>query len=296
MKFKRLKDSLERRFTFEKRSRASTSAHIEFSSFRYEDTPEPETPPIFNHSRSLKEILLPPIKRHKPLTISNFLAIGNSITANTPTLSHSDLNPPQVYNAPHQRAKHKERLATMRFPSATNLLRRKAVGESSGYTPPTPRFDPKEARKDPALHAHARQVLLKRYKSKFTYEFNPHNNQDMSTYEFIWAGKGVLEAKVLEDIMFVRERFAFAGKNEPTDKELIHWYDAEAFDVKDVDADEVTMVCSSSLNLLPYQKKHADSSRLPTTRVMRRDSRGGQGHLNDMGACIWGVEGSKVCL
>jgi hypothetical protein len=134
----------------------------------------------------------------------------------------------------------------MRFPTTNNLLRRKAVGESSGYTPPTPRFDPKAARKDPTLHAHAREVLLKRYKSKFIFDFLPHNNQDMTTYEFIWAGKDVLEAKVLEDIMFVRERFAFAGKDEPTDKDLIRWYDAEAFDEKVVDADEVTMVRSNS--------------------------------------------------
>lgn len=247
MKFKCLKDSLKRRFTLNNRSGASTSAHTEFSSFRYEDTPEPSTLPTINHSRSLKEILLPPIKRHKPLTISNFLAIGNSSTANTPPLLRSDLNSPEVYSAPHQRAKHKETQNTMRFPTTNNLLRRKAVGESSssGYTPPTPRFDPKAARKDATLHAHAREVLLKRYKSKFTFDFLPHNNQDMTTYEFIWAGKGVLEEKVLEDIMFVRERFAYAGKDEPTDQDLIRWYDAEAFDDKVIDADEVTMVCSN---------------------------------------------------
>ncbi len=56
----------------------------------------------------------------------------------------------------------------------------------------------------------------------------------------------MLEAKVLEDIMFVRERFAFAGQDEPTDKDIIRWYDAEAFDEKIVDPDEVTMVFSIS--------------------------------------------------
>lgn len=49
-------------------------------------------------------------------------------------------------------------------------------------------------------------------------------------YVFLWVQPGELEKKVLEDIVWVRECFAYARKSEPTDEDIIHWYDAQCFD------------------------------------------------------------------
>jgi hypothetical protein len=49
-------------------------------------------------------------------------------------------------------------------------------------------------------------------------------------YDFLWVKPGELEQRVLEDIIWVRERYAFARKDEPVDEDIIFFYDADVFD------------------------------------------------------------------
>ena len=46
----------------------------------------------------------------------------------------------------------------------------------------------------------------------------------------MWIKKGDLEKRVTEDILWVRERFAYAGKEEPTDEDIMWWFDVQASD------------------------------------------------------------------
>lgn len=45
----------------------------------------------------------------------------------------------------------------------------------------------------------------------------------------MWASEEELERKVLADIVWVRERYFQAKREEPTDSEIVWWYDAEVF-------------------------------------------------------------------
>lgn len=85
------------------------------------------------------------------------------------------------------------------------------------------------------MHAKARLALTNKYKSKFTIDFELAEGQSMDDYHFVWASEEDLKKKVLDDVVWVRERYAQAGKDEPTDDELIAWYDAEKY-VVDSDA------------------------------------------------------------
>lgn len=107
-------------------------------------------------------------------------------------------------------------------------------------------FDPCAPVTHPFLHKRAREALKRRYLSKFTQEGALRSdNDDVSgvcgasirrEYGFrtetgTWCNAAQLDLKVLEDIVWVRERFAQAKQEEPTDGDIIRWYDAEQFDV-----------------------------------------------------------------
>jgi hypothetical protein len=80
------------------------------------------------------------------------------------------------------------------------------------------------------MHTQAKAALKKRYQSKFTIDFTPPTGASNSEYDFMWVEASELENRVLSDVVWVRERFAYAGKDEPTDEEIIWWFDAGAFD------------------------------------------------------------------
>lgn len=80
------------------------------------------------------------------------------------------------------------------------------------------------------MHLAAKAALKKRYQSKLTVDFEVPKGLSVRDYDFRWVDPAELDRKVLEDIVWVRERYAQIGKAEPTDEEIIWWYDAEAFD------------------------------------------------------------------
>lgn len=51
----------------------------------------------------------------------------------------------------------------------------------------------------------------------------------MRDYDFRWVDAEEMDRKVLEDIVWIRARYAQIGKEEPTDEQIIWWYDAQDF-------------------------------------------------------------------
>ena len=107
-------------------------------------------------------------------------------------------------------------------------------------------FDPCAPVTHPFLHKRAREALKRRYLSKFTEEGDLRSDSDNVSnvcgasirreYGFKaergkWCNAAQLDLKVLEDIVWVRERFLQAKQEEPTDEDIIRFYDAEQFDV-----------------------------------------------------------------
>ena len=224
-------DSFKATFASRRRRRASASL-LEVPPLRYEDLPQ-TTPPPLMREHPLKATLLPGIPSLKPLTISNLLAIGRDPTDNASTMaertsSGSSTSPPQSINARPVNpggGQHKRVITIPRKPVGLPDDPRRA-----SYVPS---FDPQAPRKNANLHSYARKVLLRRYQSKFTFpaDFIPYGSTaNVNEYRFLWVKPGELEDKVLEDIIWVRERFAYARKEEPTDADLIRWYEAELFD------------------------------------------------------------------
>lgn len=84
-------------------------------------------------------------------------------------------------------------------------------------------------------HPRAARVLKKRYEEKFALSF------DLKKYPGLNVGgldNGVmsqedLEKRVLGDITWIRDRYRYANLEEPTDRDIIWWYDAESYDVED---------------------------------------------------------------
>lgn len=227
-------DSLKASFNF-RRSRRTSTALSDVPFVRYEDLPQTSPTPPLKQDRSLKAVLLPGIPSFKPLTISNFLAIGKPPTDSMSTTAErtatgSSTSPSQPNNVQPVNLGSSQPKRTINIP-------RKPVG-----LPDDPRrasyvssFDPQAPRKDPTLHYYARKVLLRRYQSKFTLpaDFIRHcsaTTANVDEYKFLWVKPGEVEKKVLEDIIWVRERFAYARMDEPTDCDLIRWYNAELFD------------------------------------------------------------------
>jgi hypothetical protein len=93
-------------------------------------------------------------------------------------------------------------------------------------------YDPNAPLTDHSLHVRARKALKARYESKFTIDFEPPEGVNVRDYHFLWCDEDELDLKVSRDIVWVRQRFLQAKRGEPTDEEIIHWYDAEKFDVE----------------------------------------------------------------
>ncbi|EKD20669.1 hypothetical protein MBM_01351 [Drepanopeziza brunnea f. sp. 'multigermtubi' MB_m1] len=166
----------------------------------------------FRRTTSLKEITIPPISRTKPLTFTNLFGAlkkdpGISCLA-------VDENTSSECQGPVIR------------PSG-EIIKRKPV------TPPlsafkvcdVPKFDVQAPRRNPDSVHLARSVLKHRYTTKFEMEgFEPAKGRLRSDYYFMWASDEELERKVMEDIIWVRERYAQAGREEPDDNAVIAWY------------------------------------------------------------------------
>jgi hypothetical protein len=121
--------------------------------------------------------------------------------------------------------------------SATNFLSLLGISALNlTYQGAMPKFDPRAPLLDTRMHTRAKVALKKRYQSKFTIDFTPPTRASKSEYDFIWVEGSELESRVLSDVIWVRERFAYAGKDEPTDEEIMWWFDAGGFnDEGDVD-------------------------------------------------------------
>lgn len=87
------------------------------------------------------------------------------------------------------------------------------------------KFDAQAPRTDPDLMCLAKSVLKHRYTTKFDMEgFEPAEGRLRCDYYFMWASDEELNRKVMEDIIWVRERYAQAGREEPDDNAVISWY------------------------------------------------------------------------
>jgi hypothetical protein len=229
-------DAFKSSFNSKKRRRASI-ALTDIPIVRYEDTPEPTTSPTLKPSRSLRAILLPSLPGFKPMTISNFLAAGRSSSSTNLATVVEGAEPSSLHNpslASFTSQATRSAMDILQKTRSRMAIRRKPVGLPIDPRRPSyvTKFDPQAPRQDASLHAHAREVLKKRYQSKFTFDFIPREGVSLRDYDFLWVKAGDLEEKILEDIIWVRERFAYARKDEPTDEEIIFWYNAGAFDHK----------------------------------------------------------------
>jgi hypothetical protein len=216
--------------TLNSKKRRRASAVIPY--IQYEDTPEPEiVQNILKPSRSLRSILIPSLPRFKPITISNFTAIsGPSATTMCTVAKDAELSDSAGLQTPfHSDQSSPEPPQKMQ----SRTIKRKPVGSASSdprRLSYIPKFDPQAPRQDASLHNKAKEALKKRYQSKFTFDFEPHEGANKRDYDFLWVKTGELDMKILDDIIWVRERFAHARKEEPTDDEIIWWYDAGRFD------------------------------------------------------------------
>lgn len=114
------------------------------------------------------------------------------------------------------------------------IKRKPCPGSSSGSSTDDtfvlaehPKFDPRALLTDRSIHKVAREVLKRRYQSKFTLDFEPAPGASLRDYDFLWVSAAELERKVVEDIVWVRERYAQANKEEPSDEDVIFWYTEE---------------------------------------------------------------------
>jgi hypothetical protein len=163
-------DSIKASFTSKRRRRAST-AFSDIPFVRYEETPEVIlSPPLINPS--WKTFILPSITLSKPLTVNKINNIGKQPTANMEIVAEgaeaaSPLDASQT---------NKAETDTLHSTQPKLIIKRKPVGQvvmdprSSSYVPS---FDPQAPRKDASLHVRAREVLKKRYQSKFFFDFLP---------------------------------------------------------------------------------------------------------------------------
>jgi len=82
------------------------------------------------------------------------------------------------------------------------------------------------------MHAHAKEVLTKHYQSKFKLGFDIKKLDGINprTFDHIWVDPEELQWRVLGDIVWVRERYHQAKMGEPSDEDIIWWFDAGRFD------------------------------------------------------------------
>ncbi|KAI6250551.1 hypothetical protein HI914_01454 [Erysiphe necator] len=157
--------------------------------------------------RSLHELQLPTIPHLKPLTMS-------VLTAALEDRTWAEKSPPYDSQKPIQRKP---------VPPQEIWPHNLRLNEAA-------EFDPKTPLTNKSIHSRARKTLKKRYQSKFTLDFNPPRGLTPRAYDFLWVDEEELDRKVLDDIVWVRQRYAQARKLEPTDQDIIWWYDANDFD------------------------------------------------------------------
>ncbi|KAE8449380.1 hypothetical protein EG329_008281 [Mollisiaceae sp. DMI_Dod_QoI] len=165
------------------------------------------------HSISSKNIRLPPIPSFKPINLSS-LDIFKSKDDAIPSI------PAEIRRKPCPSRADTFESTTPTTPTQSSILYQKFRV-----------FDPCAPATNPSLHKRARDALKRRYQSKFTVEFQPPPGVSLREYDFIWCDEGDLDMKVLQDVVWVRERYAQAKQGEPTDEDIIRWYDAERFDL-----------------------------------------------------------------
>ncbi|CZT11327.1 uncharacterized protein RAG0_15499 [Rhynchosporium agropyri] len=184
---------------------------------------------------SIRDLLHPPIIRTKPLTFSNLFgstkeaalmpfvkdekANSNALSTACTSASASTVVEPSI-------------IACSGLDGPSAIRRKPCPVTNSGTLSPfnygePPKFDPQTPRVDPNIHKLARSVLKHRYTTKFTLDFEPPPGVNRHEYDFIWVTPEELDRKVLEDIVWVRERYAQAGREEPDCNDVIFWYSEE---------------------------------------------------------------------
>ena len=119
--------------------------------------------------------------------------------------------------------------------SASQLERRCPPSPPSPPSPaPSPfSFDPRAPFKDSTMHIKARKALTRRYQSKVrtimadSIKMIAHFGEGPDAYDTMWIHKKEMPRRVLNDIIWVRERYYYACRGEPTDEDIIWWFDAE---------------------------------------------------------------------
>ncbi|KAK2623930.1 hypothetical protein QTJ16_006564 [Diplocarpon rosae] len=162
----------------------------------------------FRRSGSLREILHPPILQARPLTFTNLFAAAKR-NCGIQSEALEEVVPENGASTP---------LPIKRKPINPSLTDPFFVCE-------VPKFDAQAPRTDPSMMRLAKCVLKHRYTTKFDmdgFEFAPGVLR--REYYFIWASDEELDRKVMEDVIWVRERYAQAGKGEPDDNDVISWY------------------------------------------------------------------------
>ncbi|PBP27715.1 hypothetical protein BUE80_DR001234 [Diplocarpon rosae] len=166
----------------------------------------------FRRSGSLREILHPPILQARPLTFTNlFAAAKRNCGIRLEALEEDSSS-----------------IVTENGPSIPLPIKRKPINPSLTdpfFVGEVPKFDAQAPRTDPSMMRLAKCVLKHRYTTKFDmdgFEFAPGVLR--REYYFIWASDEELDRKVMEDVIWVRERYAQAGKEEPDDNDVISWY------------------------------------------------------------------------
>ncbi|TVY35422.1 hypothetical protein LOCC1_G008266 [Lachnellula occidentalis] len=95
-------------------------------------------------------------------------------------------------------------------------------------------WDPRAPIKNPSLHIRAKALLKQRYRSKFNFDFTFKEGLDRKDYDWMWVSEEELERKVLADIVWVRERYAQAVQGEPSDEDLVRWFEGGEEQVKGI--------------------------------------------------------------
>ncbi|KAL2060319.1 hypothetical protein VTL71DRAFT_9714 [Oculimacula yallundae] len=188
---------------------------------------------------SLKEMLHPPITRTKPLTFSNLFGSAKGDATMSPVKEAEtaiDVPPTTASTCSATASTIVEPPIVVPFSGLGGgpaAIRRKPVPATASGTLSAfnngepPKFDPQTPRTDPTKHRLAKSVLRHRYTTKFTLDFEPPTGVNRHDYDFIWATPEELDRKVMEDIIWVRERYAQAGREEPDCNDIIFWYSEE---------------------------------------------------------------------
>jgi hypothetical protein len=196
------------RNTFSSRRRRGVSVALsEIPVVRYEETPEPAPAPTLATCPSFREIRLPSVPHHKPMTMTNLLAIGTISDTNLASVTHVAESSSTTTSSTSNASTPSDDMINLQRKLASMVIKRKPVGQADADPRPTPyvpSFDPQVPRYDASLHLNARATLIKRYQSKFTLDFEIPEGVNPRDYDFIWVKKGELEKKVLEDIIWVR--------------------------------------------------------------------------------------------